>query len=404
MHFFGNSALSGVYFLFKYPLQHFFFTLKQLILTMYINIYLTLTAMVALLLTTSCKQQAKNRIEPIAIEVATVEARSLPYTKSFIATIGDNYSATVQPRISGFLVASSFKNGMPVRKGELIFTLEDAPQRANRLAAEAALSSAKAKAVEAKRNYERAIPLVRINAISQTQFDQYTAENLSAIASVKSAEQSLRNAQLDESYTRIYAPISGIISSSAATAGDYIGPGTQFSQLTTIQNIDTVSVDLAIPMSEYLTISERKSFSYDNASLLSNIRLRVADGSEYPEEGFYQYTRQSIASEMGTIVLVVGFKNGDYALKVGQFARITASLGADKERIVIPQRAVSQIQNISSVWVIRPDSTAEYREVKLGNKAKEWWIVESGLDKGEMVATTGLQKLRNGEKISISTK
>ena len=381
-----------------------FFTLKQLFFTMYINIYLTLTAMVALLLTTSCKQQAKNTIEPIAIEVATVEARSLPYTKSFIATIRDNYSATVQPRISGFLVASSFKNGMPVRKGELIFTLEDAPQRANRLAAEAALSSAKAKAVEAKRNYERAIPLVRINAISQTQFDQYTAENLSAIASVKSAEQSLRNAQLDESYTRIYAPISGIISSSAATAGDYIGPGTQFSQLTTIQNIDTVSVDLAIPMSEYLTISERKSFSYDNASLLSNIRLRVADGSEYPEEGFYQYTRQSIASEMGTIVLVVGFKNGDYALKVGQFARITASLGADKERIVIPQRAVSQIQNISSVWVIRPDSTAEYREVKLGNKAKEWWIVESGLDKGEMVATTGLQKLRNGEKISISTK
>jgi membrane fusion protein (multidrug efflux system) len=371
---------------------------------MYINIYLTLTAMVALLLTTSCKQQAKNTIEPIAIEVATVEARSLPYTKSFIATIGDNYSATVQPRISGFLVASSLKNGMPVRKGELIFTLEDAPQRANRLAAEATLSSAKAKAVEAKRNYERAIPLVRINAISQTQFDQYTAENLSAIASVKSAEQSLRNAQLDESYTRIYAPISGIISSSAATAGDYIGPGTQFSQLTTIQNIDTVSVDLAIPMSEYLTISERKSFSYDNASLLSNIRLRVADGSEYPEEGFYKYTRQSIASEMGTIVLVVGFKNGDYALKVGQFARITASLGANKERIVIPQRAVSQIQNISSVWVIRPDSTAEYREVKLGNKAEEWWIVESGLDKGEMVATTGLQKLRNGEKISISTK
>lgn len=404
MHFFGNSTLSGVYFLFKYPLQHFFFTLKQLFFTMYINIYLTLTAMVALLLTTSCKQQAKNTIEPIAIEVATVEARSLPYTKSFIATIGDNYSATVQPRISGFLVASSFKNGMPVRKGELIFTLEDAPQRANRLAAEAALSSAKAKAVEAKRNYERAIPLVRINAISQTQFDQYTAENLSAIASVKSAEQSLRNAQLDESYTRIYAPISGIISSSAATAGDYIGPGTQFSQLTTIQNIDTVSVDLAIPMSEYLTISERKSFSYDNASLLSNIRLRVADGSEYPEEGFYQYTRQSIASEMGTIVLVIGFKNSDYALKAGQFARITASLGADKERIVIPQRAVSQIQNISSVWVIRPDSTAEYREVKLGNKAKEWWIVESGLDKGEMVATTGLQKLRNGEKISISTK
>ena len=369
---------------------------------MYINIYLTLIATLALLFT-SCKQHAKSALEPISVEVATVETKSLPYTKTFIAPIGASYSATVQPRISGFLVASSFQNGMPVQKGDLIFRLDDSPQRANRLAAEAALSSAKAKAVEAKRNYERAIPLARINAISQTQFDQYTAENLSAIASVKSAEQNLRNAQLDESYTRIYAPISGIISASAATAGDYIGPGTQFSQLTTIQNIDTVSVDLAIPMSEYLTISERKSFSYDNASLLSNIRLRLADGSEYPEAGFYKYTRQSIASEMGTIVLVVGFRNADYALKAGQFARITASLGADKEQVVIPQRAVSQIQNISSVWVIRPDSTAEYREVRLGKKVDEWWVVEKGLNKGEKVATTGLQKLRNGDKVYLST-
>ena len=348
----------------------------------------------------ACKQHTQITSESISIEVASVEVEKLPYTKTFIAPIAANYSATIQSRISGFLRASSFKNGMPVKRGELIFTLDDSPQQANRLAAEAALASAKAKAVEAKRNYERAIPLARINAISQTQLDQYTAENLAAIASVKSAEQTLRNAQLDESYTRIYAPISGIISSSAATAGDYIGPGTQFASLTTIQNIDTVGVDLAIPMKEYLDVSNRKSFSYDNASLLSDIRLYLADGSEYPEQGFYQYTRQSIASEMGTIVLVVAFRNPDYALKVGQFARITASLGADKEYIVVPQRAVSQIQNISTVWVIRPDSIAEYREVKLGNTAGELWIVDSGVTKGEVVALTGLQKLRNGMKVS----
>ena len=370
---------------------------------MYYELKISILLLIATI-SIACKQQAKTLTEPLPIEVATVKSENLPYTKEFIAPISANYSATVQPRIAGFLVATSFKNGMPVKHGQLIFTLDNAPQRANRLAAEASLSSAKAKAAEAKRNYERAIPLARINAISQTQLDQYTAENLAAIASVKSAEQNLRNAQLDESYTRIYAPISGIISSSAATAGDYIGPGTQFSTLTTIQNIDTVGVDLAIPMSEYLAVSGRRAFSYDNASLLSDIRLRVADGSEYPEKGFYQYTRQSIASQSGTIVLVVGFKNPDYALKVGQFARITASLGADQERIVIPQRAVSQIQNISSVWVIRPDSTAEYREVTLGNTAGEWWIVEKGLEKGEVVATTGLQKLRNGMKVSITNQ
>ena len=352
----------------------------------------------------ACKQRANIDFAPMEIETATIKGVLLPNEKSFIAPIAANYSATVQPRISGFLLASSFKNGMPVKRGDLIFTIDNAPQRANRLAAEAALSSAKAKAVEARRNYERAIPLARINAISQTQLDQYTADNLAAIASVKSAEQTLRNAQLDESYTRIYAPINGIISSSAATAGDYIGPGTQFATLTTIQNIDTVSVDIAIPMREYLLASGRTSFSYDNASLLSNIRLRIADGSEYPEKGFYQYTRQSIANEMGTIVLVVGFRNPDYALKTGQFARISTAVGKDREQIVAPQRAISQIQNISSVWVIRPDSTAEYREVKLGNTFGEWWVIESGLAKGEVVATTGLQKLQNGMKVVPTNK
>lgn len=352
----------------------------------------------------ACKQRAKIESEPLEIEVASVAGKVLPNRMQFIAPIDANYSATIQPRISGFLLSSNFANGMPVKRGQLIFTLDDAPQRANRLAAEASLTSAKAKAAEAKRNYERAIPLARINAISQTQLDQYTAENLAAIAAVKSAEQTLRNARLDESYTRIYAPISGIISSSAATAGDYIGPGTQFAELTTIQSIDTVAVDLAIPMRKYLESSGRTSFSYDNAKLLSDIRLRLTDGSEYPEQGFYKFTRQSIASEMGTIVIVVGFRNPNYALKTGQFARISASLGADKERIVIPQRAVSQIQNISSVWVIHPDNTAEYREVKLGNTAGEMWIVEQGLSKGEMVAISGLQKLRNGMKVSIVTK
>lgn len=352
----------------------------------------------------TCKQRAKIETAPLAIDVARVTEQKLPNTMQFIAPIAANYSATIQPRIAGFLASSSFENGMPVKRGQLIFTIDDAPQRANRLAAEAALSSAKAKAAEAKRNYERAIPLARINAISQTQLDQYTAENLAAIASVKSAEQSLRNARLEEGYTRIYAPISGIISSSAATAGDYIGPGTQFSTLTTIQSIDTVAVDLAIPMRDYLAASGRTAFSYNNASLLSDIRLRVADGSEYPEKGFYKFTRQNIASEMGTIVIVVGFRNPDYALKTGQFARITASLGGDRERIVVPQQAVRQIQNISSVWVIRPDSTAEYREVQLGNTAGEWWIVESGVEKGEVVATTGLQKLRNGMKVLPTTK
>ena len=124
-------------------------------------------------LSASCNQRAKISTEILSIEVDSAKSKLLPNRMQFIAPISANYSATIQPRISGFLLSSLFDNGMPVKKGQLIFTLDDAPQRANRLAAEATLSSAKAKAAEAKRNYERAIPLARINAISQTQLDQY---------------------------------------------------------------------------------------------------------------------------------------------------------------------------------------------------------------------------------------
>lgn len=353
---------------------------------------------------TSCKEKRSTIPEKISVDVAVASIGSVPNRKEFIGPLSANYSATIQPRIAGFLASSSFENGMPVRRGQLIFTLDDAPQRASRLAAEASLSSAQAKAVEAKRNYERAVPLARIDAISQTQLDQYTAENSAAIAAVKSARQTLRNAKLEEGYTRIYAPISGIISSSSAHIGDYVGPGTQFSTLTTIQSIDTVAIDLAIPMSEYLASSGRTSFSYDNASLLEDIRLYLADGTLYAEPGFYKFTRQSVASAMGTIVLVVGFRNPDYAIKAGQFGRVMASIGKARECVVVPQQAVSQIQDISSVWVIRPDSTAEYRSVKVGATHGSGWIIEEGVAAGELVAITGLQKLRNGMKVGVTLK
>ena len=363
-----------------------------------------LTLVVALLFSLSCTHRERGVSEPMSIEVAVATTEKIPNRREFIGPLSANYSATIQPRVASFLATSSFENGMPVRQGQLIFTLDDSQQRASRLAAEATLSSSQAKAVEAKRNYERAVPLARINAISQTQLDQYTAENKAAIAAVKSANQTLRNAVLDESYTRIYAPISGVISSSSAHIGDYVGPGTQFSTLTTIQSIDTMSIDISIPMSQYLAYSGRTSFSYENASLLKDIELRLADGTLYGEPGFYKFTRQSISDAMGAIVIVVGFRNPDYALKSGQFGRVTATLGGERDCVLVPQRAINQIQDISSVWVIRPDSTAEYRRVRLGATYGTSWIVDEGIAAGEVVATTGLQKLRDGVKVSITHK
>lgn len=134
--------------------------------------------------------------------------------------------------------------------------------------------------------------------------------------------------RLNLGYTKIYAQIDGIIESSNGSVGDYVGPGTQIPTLTTIMNIDTVQVPIAIPMTQFLRLDSNRTNIYDNAELLSEIVLYEADGTRYPLFGKYDYTRTAVSSATGTIVLIVRFPNPSYRLKTGQFARVEANIGA----------------------------------------------------------------------------
>ena len=276
----------------------------------------------------------------------------------FIGYLASNFDAVIQPRVNGYLLTKQFANGMPVKRGQLLFTIDPDQLSTSMLAAEAALQSARAQAVEARNNYDRAVPLARINAISQSQLDQYTAQYKAAEATVRSAEQTLSSARMNVGYTELRSPIDGIISNTSAHVGDYVGPGTQFGVLTTISNIDTLTVDVAIPMAQYLRAAGPRTSIFDNAGLLTDIRLMLADGTVYPYKGLYDYTRKDVSSTTGTLVLVVMFPNPDRSLKPGQFARVEANVGPVRPRVVVPQACVSQAQGVNSVWVVRPDSPA----------------------------------------------
>ena len=361
------------------------------------------TLSIPLLLSTSCLQPVRQS-QPEPVVARAVEARSvdIPVRQSFISSLTPNYIAVVQPRVNGYLSAKLFKNGMPVKKGQTIFRIENRRQQADLLAAKAALASSQAKAVEAANNYNRAIPLASIDAISQAQLDQYTAQYRAAKSDVESSEQNLKNAQLDLEYTVIKATIDGVISSSEAFAGDYVGPGTKFETLTRIENIDTLCADVAIPVAQYMTLSERKEFTYNNKDLLSDIELYLADGTLYPFKGSYSYTKSAVASTEGTIIIVVTFPNPNYLLKSGQFARVKTNIGRSQPRVVIPTSAVNNIQGVNSVWVITPDSTVQYRQVELGDViGSNVQIILSGLNSGEMVASDGEIRVKNGQKIKL---
>ena len=357
--------------------------------------------MLCILSTAGCHSKKRTAtLPPRRLEVVRVEQQMIPTPMSFTGQLSSNYSAVIQPRVSGYLTSKNYEKGMPVKRGQLLYTIDPLQINTQLLAAEAELSAARANAIEARNNYERAIPLAKIEAISRSDLDQYTATYKSAESSVKSAQQQLRNARLESSYTRIYAPIDGIIGQTNATVGDYVGVGTEYSVLATIENIDTVTVNLSIPLTEYLTRRTNDSLpSYDNSTLLSNIRLYMSDGSLYPYAGSYAYTEQNVGSQTGTIVIVANFPNPMRLLKSGQYARISADVGEEQPSILIPQRCVVQSLDRTSVWVVRPDSSLVFREVTLGPTVDSLWIVRSGLSNGEMVLVNGVQRARNGERI-----
>lgn len=358
------------------------------------------TLLGALLLISSCKSDKKSaENSPLAVPVVTVEEVEMAQHMEFIGYLQSNFDAVIQPRINGFLLSKHFDSGKPVRRGALLYRIDPTQLSTAMYAAEASLQSARAEAIEARNNYERAVPLAAMNAISQAQLDQYTAQYRASEASVRSAEESLRNARLNVSYTEIRSPINGIAGSSKAHIGDFVGPGTEFNVLTTLSNTDTLSFDVALAMNDYLRLTNNRTEIYNNEGLLSAITLTLDDGHRYPLEGFYSHTRKDISSSTGTLLLVVKFANPAGELKAGQFARVGCDIGARRPALLLPARAVSQAQGVNSVWVVRPDSTVQYRSIELGAQRDSMWVVRSGLQPSERVVLAGRQKLHEGMKI-----
>ena len=364
--------------------------------------FLFLTSLLVALLESGCHktQKMSEAMPPMRIEVATVVADSVSLEYEFVTHLESGFEAVVQPRVSGYLLRSTLQSSRVVEKGELLFVIDANLLNTSLRSAEAQLLSAQAKEAEARSTYERAKPLVEINAISQTQIEEYRANYLSAQQAVRSARQQVESARLQVGYARITAPISGIAAAATAHEGDYVGASTQFSSLTTISNMDSLKAELSLPTSTYLRVAGGERAMYDNRGLLSNIRLFLTNGEEYEYPGVYDYTQQSISPTAGTITLVVKFPNPDYRLKAGEYARIRCDLGERRRQVLVDQRAVQSVQGMNSVWVIGRDRVAEYRRVELGETYGRYYIVDDGLLSGEVVALTGGQKLRSGMKVA----
>lgn len=369
--------------------------------------FLAATAVVAV----ACKGgrgEQKSAPQPVVtVEVARATDQRVVHPMRFQSLIYSNYDATIQPRTSGYLLTKEFAKGMPVKKGQVLFTIDAQNVRLAVEADRSALASAEVGLAEAANNYRRAVPLAAIDAISQSSLDQYRAAYAAAEAKVEAARSQLDNSLLQLGYATITSPINGIIDDTGATIGDFVGPGSSYSVLATVSNTEEVSVHLQIPFARYLQARDEGRSgepSYDNSRLLENITLYLSDGSEYPHKGRYAYTERNAGDQTGTIIIVAAFPNPKRELKVGQSAVVVADVGSPQGVVLVPQRAVVQMLNTAGVWVVGGDNTVSYRLVTLGTTFGDMWIVESGLSDGEVVVTEGTQKLRSGQKVKTQFK
>jgi len=363
----------------------------------------TATLLVFLMTTAGigCKQEASSTSSPSAPEVAVVEVlqKDVPIYSEWVGTTEGLVNAKIRAQVSGYLVKRPYTEGSFVKKGELLFELDPSKFKTALDQAQGDLAKAQALLLKTKLDVERDTPLARQGAISRKELDDSVQSYSAAKGSVAAAQAGVEQAKLNLSWTRITAPIDGVVGIAKAQIGDLIDAN---SELTSMSTLDPLRVYFPISEQEYLGAAEKLQQAYstpdeDKKALLS---LILSDGSTYPHQGKFFLADRQVDIKTGTIRVEALFPNPGNLLRPGQYARIRAVTKTHKGALLVPQRAVSELQGNYQVVVVKADNIAEIRPVQVGERIGSRWIVSRGLQPGERVVVEGLQKLKAGMAVT----
>jgi membrane fusion protein (multidrug efflux system) len=352
---------------------------------------------IALLITTACdKEKAPPPAVPV-VEVVGVAQRDVPIYLEWIGSLDGNVNAVIRPQVTGYLVKQNYREGDLVKQGQPLFeidprTFESAVEEAKGLRAQQA-----ARFETTKANLDRIKPLAALNAVSQKDLDDATGAHLSAKAQLEAAEASLKTAKLNLGFTKITSPVSGIAGIAKAQIGDLLSPSMP-TELTTVSTVDPVKV--------YFNISEREYLKGANAALAAGskpervpLELFLVDGSLYPHAGKVAVLNRQVDVSTGTFKVAALFPNPDNLLRPGQYGKVRATMSVDKGALLVPQRAVTEVQGKYLVAVVGADNKVDIRPVTVGERVGTEWVIAKGLQPGEQVIAEGTQKVRPGATV-----
>lgn len=370
-----------------------------------VRFVLVITIGTLLLFIFSCTKEKPPGPPPAPdVEVAEVVRKDIPIVHEWVGTADGLVNATIRAQVTGYLIRQAYHEGDMVRKGQVLFEIDPRPFRAAMDQAQGTLAQMEALHENARANLARVKPLAAQNALSKKDLDDAVSAEGSARAQVISAKAAVEKARLDLGFTRITSLINGMAGIARAQVGDLVGPAVQGGELTTVSTINPIKVYYTINEQAYIAFMKR--FASESAGLEEARKLRIdlilGDGSLYPHAGRFFAIDRQVDVRTGTIRVAALFPNPTNILRPGQFVRVRVLIGTRQGALLIPQRAVMELQGSYQVAVVGPDNKVDIRTVKPGERVGTLWVIDEGLKPGERVVAEGLQKVKEG--ISVKPK
>ena len=361
------------------------------------NIQLAFLATLFLVFGCGNKKEAPKGIV-LEVPVINVFTQDVPITSEFTGqTLGEE-DIQIAPRVKGLIEKIHFIEGSFVNKGQILYEIESLTYQNNVSVAEAKLSEAKTNLAAAKSDFERMDALVKIKAVSQREYEAAKVKYDAGNGQLSYAEAQLRNSKIDLGYCFIKAPIAGIIGISKFQVGSYVSPGPQ-SILNTISSTSNIRVRFTIAEQEYLRLYKEKQKADNNLNTGSGIHLKLSDGSDYGIVGSYSFANREVDPTTGAIMLEAKFSNPDQLIRPGQYVKVLVSPELRKNALVIPQRAVIEMQGIYQVYVLGDSNKVHLTIIQTGPSFQDAYVVENGLKPGDKIAIGGTILLKNGSTI-----
>jgi RND family efflux transporter MFP subunit len=340
--------------------------------------------------------------QPPIVEVATVTQADVPIYHEWIGVLDGLVNAQIRAQVTGYLLAQNYREGDPIKKGDLLFEIDPRPFKAAFDQASGVLAQAEAKLGKTELDVKRYGPLVKDRAISQEEYDDAVQANLEAKAAVVSAKAQVEQAQLNLEFTKITSPIDGIASIARAQIGDLVGPAS--GELTTVSTIDPIKAYYNVTEQAYINFTKLFTTESDRYGRLRELEidLILTDGSVYSQKGKIYAADRQIGLTTGALRLEALFPNPDGVLRPGEFARIRVKFDLKRDTPMVPQRAVSELQGSYQVAVVEHDNKIHIQPVRVGERTGNLWMIEEGLHPRQRVVVEGIQKVRDGMTVAIT--